>query len=113
MSENKIISFKERAEGIQFKNITTRRKKYHYCSHRDKGLVLDETTRLLQCENCDYSVNAFDWLWTLLKKEEHFVFAHKELYEVEKKIEEKKKELRSLNGKISRRKAKLHNSEVK
>ena len=79
------------------------------CKHLE--IVVDEENRSISCDRCGESINAFDWVsdWA---RNETIEFsradqAQRKLDSINKQIKAAIKELRSLDGKIRRRRKKL------
>ncbi len=78
------------------------------CWHKKK--TLDPKSRMVKCDNCSAYLDPYDVLERLIRETQaeicHRKTLQKDLANFQNKIEVFKKELRSLNGKIKRRKAK-------
>jgi tRNA G26 N,N-dimethylase Trm1 len=80
--------------------LKTRRKSYR-CQHN--SVVLDADSRLLECELCGTTLDAFGWMWDLTQRKENIEFNIRELM---REAEEKKKALDAIRQELSRTKQK-------
>ena len=83
------------------------------CRHLNVEIFIE--TRELKCRLCGEDVNHFDWLYAISTKWRHAWWklerARSETSRLAREIEKSKKALRSLEGKIARRKAKIRTLE--
>lgn len=83
----------------------TKKRKFPKCYHRKK--TLDEDCRMVQCDECGAYLDPFDTLYRLVcdreLKQRHSKDLNEESNELALKVYELKKELKSLDGKIKRR----------
>lgn len=83
----------------------TKERKLPKCYHSKK--TLDEDCRMVQCDECEAYLDPFDTLYRLVRdrelKQRHSKNLNKEIDELASKVYELKKELKSLGGKIKRR----------
>lgn len=79
------------------------------CFHAKK--TMDDASRMLQCDECQAYLDPYDVLYRLVQNMQNMQYQRRELRDEISKLSEKKevlkKELRSLDGKINRRKNNL------
>jgi len=102
------IAFKEWKDR-GYNGFHSRDKKYSDCRHTKK--TLDDESRMVRCDECEAYLDPFDCLHYLVSRRERNQNQHnalaKQANELQDKIFLAKKELKSLNGKIKRRKGKI------
>lgn len=84
----------------------TKERKFPQCFHKSK--TLDEDSRMVRCDNCKAYLDPFDVLYRLIcdkeSKQRHAKRLRADIEELATKAYELRKELKSLDGKIKRRK---------
>lgn len=78
------------------------RRKQYGCNH--SKTVLNENTRLLECQICNLHVDAFDWLCQWAHKKQNFEWGIKEASDL---MHEKRKELEEVTRQLTNAKARL------
>jgi hypothetical protein len=103
--EDNVIEFRSGNPDLTGRTINWGRR----CKHT--SIHVDEETRTVSCTQCEETINVFDWLSDWARNEtidfSRTDQAKRMLDEINEEIRDAKKELRSLEAKIKRRKKKI------